>query len=477
MFIETERLIISEFTPDMAQVVRENSLDEDNRRFVPDEVWETAEEAEDTLKYLISQYGSFDGPLVYPVIVKETKDNIGYVQLCPIDNGKWEIGYHIAKKYTGNGYATEAVNAFLPFIAKQAGIPEVYGICLAENKASVAVMRKCGFHNVFSGIGLYQGTEREIIKNVWEVKKERGNIGKCTIDDLLYKKYLSNMKPIIPDSFMRKEDFTAMISSGLSGMHMVMLNDTCPEEGFLYCNILTDEVVHCTVPVYGYYAENEKTMVRLFQKLAESVVRDMPCDFSVHLYRDDCECINAFHMMQFGTMSEKCLTKLEKADCDAKCSANISVLSKKEITEKWGEIWQATDQLIEHLRKSPVFYPGKEFTESVYRDFFYDENVELIAAADHGRIIGIIEWNYEENELLDPGTKSVNVGEAFVYPEYRGTGLAFRLLSAAKQRAYLAGARYMWVEHGTANPNARGFWNKYFTTYQYELVRQIEKGK
>ena len=165
--IETERLIITEFTPDMARVVQKNSVDEDNKRFVPDEVWETVEETEEVLKFLISQYGSFDGPLVYPIIVKETKDNIGYVQLCPIDDGKWEVGYHIAKQYTGNGYATEAVNAFLPLIAKQVGISEVYGICLAENAASLAVMRKCGFENLFAGKGLYQRAEREIVKNVW----------------------------------------------------------------------------------------------------------------------------------------------------------------------------------------------------------------------------------------------------------------------------------------------------------------------
>ncbi len=168
MLIETERLIITEFTPDMAQTVQENSSDEDNRRFVPDEVWETKEEAEETLNFLISQYESFDGPLAYPVIVKKTKDNIGYVQLCPIDNGKWEIGYHIAKKYTGNGFAAEAVKAFLPVIAREINISEIYGICLAENEASLAVMRKCGFENVFTGIGLYQGTEREIVKNVWK---------------------------------------------------------------------------------------------------------------------------------------------------------------------------------------------------------------------------------------------------------------------------------------------------------------------
>ena len=100
MIIETERLLITEFTTEMAQDVWRNSLDEDNRRFVPDEVWETAEETEETLKFLISKYGTSDGPLVYPIIVKKTKENVGYVQLCQSDGDRWEVGYHVAKKYT-----------------------------------------------------------------------------------------------------------------------------------------------------------------------------------------------------------------------------------------------------------------------------------------------------------------------------------------------------------------------------------------
>ncbi len=169
MRIETDRLVITEFTPDMAQAVQENSIDEDNRKFVPDEVWNTVQEARETLDFLISQYGSFEGPLVYPVIVKETLANVGYVQLCPIADGRWEIGYHIGKKYTGNGYATEAVRAFLPVITKQAGLSAVYGICLADNKASQAVLRKCGFRIIFSGLAKYQGIDREIVKSVWRV--------------------------------------------------------------------------------------------------------------------------------------------------------------------------------------------------------------------------------------------------------------------------------------------------------------------
>lgn len=167
MNIKTERLFITEFTIDMAQVVRDNSLDDDNKKFVPDEVWETVEEAEKTLGFLISQYGTSEGPFVYPIILKNTSENIGYVQLCRINDEKWEVGYHIAKRYTGNGYATEAVKAFLPVISRQMNLNEIFGISLAENKASIAVMQKCGFINLFKGVGKYQGTDREIVKNVW----------------------------------------------------------------------------------------------------------------------------------------------------------------------------------------------------------------------------------------------------------------------------------------------------------------------
>ena len=167
MLIETERLIITALTPDMAQAIHENSLDEDTRRFVPDEVFETTEEARETVEFLIRQYDTEDGPLLYAVLTK-AGEQIGYVQLCPIEEG-WEIGYHIAKRYTGNGYAAEAAAAFLPVIAKAKGICEIYGVCLKENAASVRVLEKCGFEDLYDGVGLYQGQERPIIKKLWRL--------------------------------------------------------------------------------------------------------------------------------------------------------------------------------------------------------------------------------------------------------------------------------------------------------------------
>lgn len=117
---------------------------------------------------MISRYDSDDGPFVYPIIINDDSKNIGYVQLCQIDDVSWEIGYHIAKNFTGKGYATEAVKAFLPAMAKKLNIKEVYGICLAENLASVRVLEKCGFTQIYQGPGNYQGREVQIIKTIWK---------------------------------------------------------------------------------------------------------------------------------------------------------------------------------------------------------------------------------------------------------------------------------------------------------------------
>ena len=163
MKIETERLIITEFTMDMAEAVHLNSLDEDNRRFVPDEVFETLEEATETVEFLMGVYEHGDGPYVYPVLLKDGT-YIGYVQAVPLDDDIWEVGYHIGANYTRRGYASEAVKAFLPVIMPELGITRIAGICLAENRASVKVMERCGFTKEFEGLGPYQGAERMICK-------------------------------------------------------------------------------------------------------------------------------------------------------------------------------------------------------------------------------------------------------------------------------------------------------------------------
>ena len=163
MRIETERLIITRFTMDMAEAVHLNSLDEDNRRFVPDEVFETVEEAADTVGFLMGVYDNGGGPLVYSVLFEDST-YIRYVQAVSFDDGTWEVGYHIGVNYTKRGFATEAVKAFLPVIMPRLGLDRIKGICLADNKASQKVMERCGFMKEYEGPGPYQGAQRNICR-------------------------------------------------------------------------------------------------------------------------------------------------------------------------------------------------------------------------------------------------------------------------------------------------------------------------
>ena len=164
MRIETERLVITEFDLSMAESVHKNSLDEDNRCFVPDEVFETVEDAKETIEFLMSVYESGNGPLVYPVLLKDAV-NIGYVQLVPLEEG-FEVGYHIGKEYTNKGYATEALKAFLNEIMPKKKLDSVYGVCVSENIASKKVLENAGFQKKYEGIGEYQGESRQIAKYV-----------------------------------------------------------------------------------------------------------------------------------------------------------------------------------------------------------------------------------------------------------------------------------------------------------------------
>ncbi len=168
ILVKSERLMITELCMDMAKALHQNSLDDDNRQFVPDEVFETVEEAESTIALLLTSYETKKSPLVYAILLQEG-ENIGYVQAVTIPEG-WEIGYHIAKAHTGRGYAKEAVTAFLPVIMDQLQISQLYGVCLKANIASSKVLQHCGFQLIFDGIGKYQGKDQALCRYVYHTE-------------------------------------------------------------------------------------------------------------------------------------------------------------------------------------------------------------------------------------------------------------------------------------------------------------------
>lgn len=292
----------------------------------------------------------------------------------------------------------------------------------------------------------------------------------------LYEKYLAESSCIMPQAGLSFDEFCELANKMLAGAEHICIEDKSVGSGVLYYSLWQENGYQvCDVPVYGYCASSEKALSMLFCLLSDKLLKNGTTLFQIHLYAHDTQAQRSFSMMQFGYMSEKGVLNINDAEYISNDLWTVRTLSKEDIRENWRKIWDMTYGIVRHLQSAPVFYPGDEFTEEVYKEFYLDGETSVHAAfTPDDQMIGMIETNRESTWFIGEKLSSANVGEAYVVPSYRGSGAAQALLRYAAEYEKQRGAEYLWVEHGTANPNARGFWNKYFKTYQYELVRKIE---
>lgn len=108
MQVETERWRITPFAKHMAQALPLQSSDADNRRNLPDEVFETEEAAAATVEHPAACPSSDQNPQACAVLRKDGAC-IGHVQTVPAAGNAYEIGFPIGAGCTKQGYASEAV--------------------------------------------------------------------------------------------------------------------------------------------------------------------------------------------------------------------------------------------------------------------------------------------------------------------------------------------------------------------------------
>lgn len=84
----------------------------------------------------------------YAIWIVELKDGTHIGELCfkgISEEGIAEIGYGIADKYRGCGYATEAVSALVDWALRQPGVVCIKAETEKSNIASQKVLKKVGF--------------------------------------------------------------------------------------------------------------------------------------------------------------------------------------------------------------------------------------------------------------------------------------------------------------------------------------------
>ena len=152
---ETEHLLVRRFRDEDAQKLYENHLDDEVRKWFPNECYADAEEALDAVRFFAGCVDKGQLPYVLGVELKETGELIGDTGISEVEGkpDETEIGYCIGKQYRGRGYATELLGAVTGYVASRFGVRVIYGRVVHGNAASAKVLEKSGYRFVKEEFG------------------------------------------------------------------------------------------------------------------------------------------------------------------------------------------------------------------------------------------------------------------------------------------------------------------------------------
>ena len=152
---ETARLIVRKFKIEDAQCLYAHHLEEDVKRWFPNECYADMEETVSAIGFYVDRVEHKKLPYVLAVELKETGELIGDTGISEVDGraNEVEIGYIIGKEFRAKGYATEVLSAMTAFAFSSFGVNTVYARVICGNDASVRVLEKSGYCFVEKELG------------------------------------------------------------------------------------------------------------------------------------------------------------------------------------------------------------------------------------------------------------------------------------------------------------------------------------
>ena len=152
VYLETERLILREFTADDAALLVDLDSDPDVMHFITGGRSTTREEIEDDfLPGWLDYYVRTPGLGFFAAIEKATGHFIGWFHFRTprdSDSDDVELGYRFKKSAWGKGYAAEGSRALIDKGFTDLGVTRVYAETMVVHTASRHVMEKAGLRYV-----------------------------------------------------------------------------------------------------------------------------------------------------------------------------------------------------------------------------------------------------------------------------------------------------------------------------------------
>lgn len=149
IFAETERLILRELLQADAEAMFEMDSDARVHRYLGNKHVKSVNQVKEAIRNIRQQYsdngigrwaaiekstGNFIGWAGLKLMTQETNHHVNYL----------DLGYRFAKRYWGNGYATESAKALLDYGFMKLKQQHIYAMTNVGNLESQHVLQKCG---------------------------------------------------------------------------------------------------------------------------------------------------------------------------------------------------------------------------------------------------------------------------------------------------------------------------------------------
>ena len=153
IILETDRLLLRNFTPDDAHLIYTLNLNPEVTRYTHDPVKDIAHAQQILEQVILPQYALYNHGR-WAVHVKPDLTFIGWCGLKFVSRDEQsgrpeneiDLGYRFIKESWGNGYATEAAYACIKYGFEKLHLQRIIGRALPGNTASIRVLEKCGLN-------------------------------------------------------------------------------------------------------------------------------------------------------------------------------------------------------------------------------------------------------------------------------------------------------------------------------------------
>jgi len=153
VFLETERMLLRQFTFDDVDDVLALDTEREVRRFVEDGEPVNREEIESTIEHWMGYYSRSDSFGFWAAIEKSSGQFLGWFHFRPREGrpaDEPELGYRLVSAAWGKGFATEGSRALIDNGFASTDIACVVAETMAVHWASRRVMEKAGMRHIRS---------------------------------------------------------------------------------------------------------------------------------------------------------------------------------------------------------------------------------------------------------------------------------------------------------------------------------------